>query len=256
MVYDITGKSIGNEYISNIVLTFAKLHSGALSNIQSSFVTPNGKVWMLKNGDKCVVSKDGETLVELPLNHSIGHANSSNYESGYAYISDWEDGTLIHVFSVDDVNNTLTYSKDITIPTTYGRTEYFVFDNENQIFSIGWEETHSGDSDYMVLGLWKKDTSGVYQKVYEYPVNGVTIAQGMCVHNDRMYIVNNSANYKHIGIVIIDLKTGVQITENSQSGEITTIETEGITPISTNTFLITGNDGSQFTMTESFASSV
>lgn len=253
VIYDIQGNEISdNISINDIVITSQLAYSGSTTGVQSIFITESGKVWMIKENGTCAVVQNGTSVNLFTIDHSVGHANSANYDDGKAYVSDWTDGTVIHVFAVDDANNTMTYTKDITVPQTHGRTEYFVFDGEKQIISLGWNVTHSGDSQYMILGLWKKDSTGTYQNAYEIPVTGVTVAQGMCVHNERVYIVNNTSAYKHIGLVIVDLATGIQVSENSQTGTILTLETEGIIPMTENTFLVVGYNGSQFILTETF----
>lgn len=252
MIYDISGKRIADGVpINDLVITSQTLYSGSTSGVQSAFVTESGKVYLIKENGTCAVMQSGSQVSSFTIDHSIGHANSANYDSGKSYISDWTDGTKIHVFEVDDSNNTMAYLKDITVPQTHGRTEYFVFDNESQIYSLGWNVTHASDSQYMILGLWKKDSTGTYVNAFEIPVIGVSVAQGMCVNNERMYIVNNTTGYKHIGLVIVDLKTGVQVSETSQTGTILTLETEGIVPLDDDKFLVTGYNGSQFVLTES-----
>lgn len=252
MGYDVNGKIVSNDYpITDIKITSETKYTMSTSGIQSAFVTESGTVWMITQSGSCLVVENGTTTKTITLDHTVGHANTANYADGKAYISDWTDGTKIHVFTVDDTNKTMTYSKDITIPQTYGRTDFFVFDNENQVVSLGWNVTHADDSSCMILGLWKKDNTGTYIKAYEYPVVGVTLAQGMCVHNDKLYLVDNTSNYKHIGIVIVDLETGIQTEDKSQTGAILNLETEGIVPLSENTFLVVAYNGSQFLLTES-----
>ena len=253
MIYDINGNTLESYKLDDITITASVKHSAIGTGIQSAFITPSGKVWMLTES-KCYVVSNGSIVATITLDHSIGHANNCNYYNGYVYVSDWTDGTLIHVFAVNESNNTLTYTKDITIPTTHGRTEYWVFDSENQAWSLGWDYEHSTNSDYMIIGLWKKGKDGTYVCLSEMPVTDVTVVQGMCVHNNRMYIVNNTVDYKHIGLVIVDLDNGVQIQENSQTGTIQTLETEGIIPIADHQFIVVGYLGGQFLLTESEAS--
>lgn len=252
MVYDINGSPISAwvTQLNDIVITSDLLYSGSISGVQSHFVTPSGKVWMIRENGSCTVTLNGVIQNTFTIDHSIGHANSTNYADGFAYVSDWTDGTLIHVFSVNETNNTMAYVKDIVVPIAYGRTDFFVFDGENQIISLSWDTTHSGDSDYMILGLWKKDSAGVYQNAYNYPVVGITVAQGMCLNGNRVYVLNNTAAYKHIGVVVVDLATGFQRSVNTQTGAILTLETEGITPVSETEFLVTAFNGSQFRLKE------
>ena len=254
MLYDIDGNEIRlNDYIplEDIALTSASRYSSInKSGIQSAFITPSGKVWMVTTS-QCFVVNDGTLAAEITLDHSVGHANSANYDNGFAYVSDWTDGQTIHVFAVDDANNTMTWTKDITVPTTHGRTQFWVFDNENQIYSCGWNYEHSGNSQYMVIELWKKGGDGVYVQAWESVVTGISVAQGMCVHQNRLYIIDDTIDYKHQGIVVIDLSSGQQIHNSSQSGTILTLETEALIPVADDRFVVVTYNGAQFTLTGS-----
>ena len=86
--------------IEDLVVRSELKYSGSLTGIQSSFVTANGTVWMVKDNSTAVPVVGGEAETAVSFGHSTGHANSSQYANGLAYISDWTDGTLIHVFEV------------------------------------------------------------------------------------------------------------------------------------------------------------
>lgn len=250
MVYDINGNTLDNYKLNELTITSADRFPSIGTGVQGSFITPNGKVWMLTE-TSCYVVQNGSKIATITLDHTVGHANTANYDNGYAYVSDWTDGTLIHVFTVDQTNNTMTYSKDITVPTTHGRCQFYVFDDENQIYSCGWDIEHSTNSNYLVIELWKKGKDGVYVKCWESGAIGIIMSQGMCVHNNRMYLINNSLSYKHLGMVVVDLSNGVQIYDTSQTGAILNHETEDLNPIGEHTFICVTYDGTQFTLTES-----
>ena len=249
-VYDINGNPLLPKSVRELVITSANRYTASLSGVQSAFVTPSGKVWMMTESS-CYVVNNGVRVTTITLDHTVGHANTTNYDNGYAYVSDWTDGQTIHVFAVDDDNNTLTYVKDITVPTTHGRTQFWVFDNENQIYSCGWDYEHSENSQYMVVELWKKERDGDYVKSWESTAIGITMVQGMCVYNGRMYIIDNTNAYKHLGIVIVDLDSGVQKYDASQTGTILTLESEALVPIGNDQFICVTHNGSQFTLTQS-----
>lgn len=250
MLYDINGNILENFKLDDIVITSAERYGAAGSSVQGCFVTPSGKVWMLTESS-CYVVQDGAKIATITLDHTVGHANTANYDNGYAYVSDWTDGTKIHVFEVDDDNNTMTYVKDITVPTMHGRTQFYVFDNEEQIYSCGWDIEHSLNSNYLVIELWKKGKNGTYFKTWEGGAVGIVMSQGMCVHNNRMYLISNSLDYKHTGIVVVDLSNGTQVYNTSQTGTILNYETEDLSALSDNTFVCVTHDGRQYLLTES-----
>lgn len=238
---------------------------------QSAFVTPNGKIFILNshndsggtNGTYSVlVNSNGtwtRTKNKVDIGINTGHANSTNYANGYAYVSFWNNAdaapnqTTIRVFSVDEDNETMTYVKDLTVPVAYGRTDFYVMPGESEIYSLSWSARSSANSAYMILGQWKLDTSGVYQLSWEKVVNNVDVCQAMCVHNGRMYIVSDhydsTDGYSHDGIVIVDLASGEQ-TKTTQTGNISTLETEAIIPVSARRFYIVANRGQVFNATE------
>lgn len=252
MIYDVNGNVLYEERkLQDLKLTSELLYNSSASAIRSAFITPNGKVWMVTE-TKCYVFNGSTNVAEITLDHTVGHANTSCYDNGYAYISDWTDGTIIHVFAVDEANNTMTYSKDITVPTTHGRTQFWVFDGEEQIYSCGWDYEHSENSQYMVIELWKKERDGDYVLSWSGTAMGITMVQGMCVHNNKMYIIDNTSSYKHKGFVVVDLGNGTQVYDDSQTGTILDNETESITPITDSTFVVACNNGKQFLLTESY----
>lgn len=253
MIYDINGNVLYTEQpLDRLTITSADRYSAVGSSIKCSFVTPDGKVWMVKENGTCYIVVNGSISETIQLDHTVGHANNANYVGGYAYISDWTDGTLIHVFEVNSTNNTATYVKDIVIDTGHGRTQFWVI-SEDEIVSCGWDYEHSLNSNYMILGLWKKDREGTYVNAWELPAIGVDMVQGFCVKGSRAYIINNTEDYKHTGLIVVDLATGYQKFETSQSGAITGLESESILPVSSSEFVVVCGNGRQFTFTESYA---
>lgn len=253
MIYDISGNVLYTDFpLKNLSITSANRYGAIGSGIKCAFITTDGNVWMVKENGTCYVVVNGTIAKTITLDHTVGHANNATYVNGYAYISDWTDGTLIHVFNIDEENRTATYVKDITIDTGHGRTQFWV-KSEDEIISCGWDIEHSLNSNYMILGLWVKDRAGTYVNAWELPAIGVDMVQGFCTNGDMAYIINNTEDYKHTGIIVVDLTTGFQKIETSQSGTVTTLETESIIPTSSSSFVVVCGNGQQFTFTESYA---
>jgi hypothetical protein len=244
------------------------------SGCQSAFVTEAGKLFIIRTNSTYTVydlnvtsgSKvvNGTLSAGVPLNHNIGHGNSACYNNGLAYISHWTaddgngrqttDGGLIHVFSVQ--GNTMTYLRDIQLPIQAGRrTEHYVYPGEAEILSVGWNYRSSANSTHMVMALWKKGGDGTYIKSWERSISGVSVAQGLSVDKNKAYIVNNSyadGVYTHNGIMVVDLATGLQKLDKSQTGAIRSVETEQLIPLGGGQFLIVGNRGGLFYCSETY----
>lgn len=251
MIYDINGNKLytNNQLDALSILSEDRYNAINASNIKCAFLTLNGDVWMVKETGTCYVVSNGSIVKTITLDHTVGHANNANYVNGFAYISDWTDGTLLHVFEIDENARTAAYVKDIVIDTGHGRSQFWV-KSEDEVVSCGWDIEHSTNSNYMIIGLWKKDRSGSYVNAWELPAIGVNMVQGFCVKENLAYIINNTTSYKHSGLVVVDMATGFQKIETSQTGAVTTVETESIIPVSDNSFLVVCGNGRQFTFTE------
>lgn len=204
------------------------------------------KIFTISNTNLYSVYVNGSyAVLDSPLTGSVGHANSCNYLDGKVYVSDWDVNNKIHVFNVDTTNNTLTYSKDITLPSSnYGDTEYFVTNAEKEIMFCGWKTGDSATTpNSIVYGLY------IYNGT-EYILSWVkeairpTIMQGFCFLGESLVLVNcANSTYHTIGFNKIDMNTGLT-TEYVASGTITNHEAEAIFPVDDYTLMsvdATGN---------------
>lgn len=226
-----------------------------LTRADASFIADNGKMFFITYTDdgKYSVTNGTTVLVNMEeLSHSPGHANSCNYDNGYVYVSDWTDPGNIVVYSVDETNNTLTYYKEIEIPidAARGSAEYYVTDNENQIFFVGWKTGNSlTDPNVLVYGLYIKTTSG-YTLAWEKFAERLTILQGFTVQDNYMYLVENTADYKFTGVKRINMATGLLETSAGEIvGGMASAEIEQAIAIGKQVFLITDSHGKQYIFT-------
>lgn len=181
------------------------------------------------------------------LDHTPGHANTCNYYNGNMYVSDWANNQLIHVFSVDYDNNTLTYSKDIVLPETqYGCIGYSVRNNEKEIFYFGYDTGDATSGNYIVYGLYLL-VDGEYIVGWEKKAMRCDqIIQGFTLVNNYVYYIECELNtYYTKAIHRLDLATGMVDTVLIPSGTILSYESESIIPISDieNAFLICDAQG-------------
>lgn len=212
----------------------------------------DGKVFSVSDNGTYSVTQ-GETVLKqgITLDHAPGHANSGNYDNGYFYVSDWTENNLIHVYAVDAENNTLTYSKDIDMGTVEdGSTEYFVFDNEKQIVSLGWNDRNSSvNPNCLVYSLWILTTAG-YARVWTKKAVRNTVLNSMVVQGEYIYYVDcndASSSYHYININRINIATGItEYNATHPLGGILSQEIEGICPIGNGIFLATANIGRQY----------
>ena len=214
------------------------------------------KVFMIAQSSyqKYSVKLGSNFLVDMAdLDHDPGHANSCNYDpdTNRVYVSDWYN-PIIHVYEVDGENNSLTYERDIELPpVTGGSVEYFVFDNEKQIFFIGWNDNTAAVRAYLEYGLFVKDGDN-YTLSYKNKASRPTIMQGMTKVGDYLYYIDNNASYKTIEIARINIATGE--TEHNKGswagGSIMNYETEAIIPLSDpGAFMIVDSRGRNYVVT-------
>lgn len=226
-----------------------------LSRADASFRTEINTLYLIDRSDNAYsVIKDGVAIkTKETLDHTVGHANSCNYLSGKVYISDWTDGSLIHVFNVNDEENTLTYAYDITIPygTAYG-VEYFVCDSsEKQIISLGHKYAYNKDTNetnnLLVFCIWNK-VGTTYEKTREFDVPSPAILQGMTYvkENNAIYYVANNASYGTTRVVKIPVDTGLVDNGSNATGTLASSEGEAIMYVGSGTFLITDVTGTQY----------
>jgi len=218
-------------------------------DIGCSFLV-NDKIFSISdNGTYCVTRGETVLIQNATLDVSAGHANSCNFFNDKVYVSDWDDPATIHVYDVDSKNNALTHSKDIMlgVDAETGSTEYFVFDDEKQIISLGWKTGDSGTNpNVLTYALWLSTTGG-YVKAWERYALRPTVLQSMTVQNGYIYYINcygSSNSYKFIGVNRINIETGVtEYTSIEPDGSILSWEGEGIIPIGNEVFLIVMNNG-------------
>ena len=230
-----------------------QLVSGTPLNGQDSCFIIKDKIFSIGREDTGYSVKQGDSWIvsKAPLEQNVGHANSCNYdiESGNAYISDWTDPSKIYCFSVDYDNNSMTYIKTLTIPIPEGRgsTEYYVFDNENQIYFLGWETGNSGtDPNVLMYGLYILTSEG-YVLSWEKKAKRANTVQAMTVQDQYIYylVVDQQNNFHSIGINRINMITGLT-EEQPFAGTILTYEAEGIAPIGKQAFVIITRNGYSF----------
>lgn len=214
----------------------------------AAFIADNKIFTISRNNEQIYnVFYDGVYAVkDIALDHTPGHANSSNYVNGKVYVSDWTVNNLIHVYTVDTTANTLTYEKDIELPVNeYGSTEYFVQNDEKEIFFLGWQTGNSdNEPNNLIYGLYIADENG-YNLSYIRKVPRITILQGFTVYNKSIYAIEcQRGNYHTIGILKIDIATGesvlMPVSEETTLGKE---EGEAIIPVTTGAFIIVTNRG-------------
>ena len=223
------------QYLSNFTITRA----------DAAFLADD-KVFMISRNNEQIYSvfADGAFVVSNEsLDYDEGHANSCNYDNGYVYVSDWTDNTLIHVYSVDTENNTLTYVKDLTIPVSdRGRIEYFVQNEEKEIFFLGWQSGDSAtDPNNLVYGLYVLTSDG-YVLAWEKKALRPIILQGFTVQDNNFYMVENDTSYHTTAIFRLDLNTGL-MNKDIVIGTLGTYEGEAIIPIDNRAFFIVDKNG-------------
>lgn len=226
-----------------------------LRRADTSFRTALNTLYLIdRERDAYSVIKDGVTIkTRESLDHTVGHANTCNYLNGKVYISDWTDGTLIHVFTVDDEENTMSYAYDITVPyeSAYG-VDYYVCDSlEKQIISLGHKYTYNKDTNesnnLLVFCVWNK-VGATYEKAREFDVPSPAILQGMTYvkENNSIYYVANNASYETTRVVKIPIDTGLTENGTNATGTLASSEGEAIMYIGSETFVVTDVDGSQY----------
>lgn len=177
---------------------------------------------------------------EQQLDHTVGHANSGNYDNGCFYVSDWTINNVIHVFDVDTETPALTYSKDITLPENqYGRVEYYVQQEEKEIYFLGWQNGDSAtDPNNLVYGLYVK-SGDTYVLAWEKKARRVKTLQSFTKQGDCFYFVEveTGSGYTTQSICELNLHTG-EIKQYPVSGTLATREGETLMPIGKKTFII------------------
>ena len=165
------------------------------------------------------------------------------------YVSDWTDNTLIHVYNVDAENNALTYNKDIVIPIeNVGRVEYFVRNDENEVFFIGWQNGDSSvNPNTLIYGLYVLTTEG-YEQSWIRKAFRPKVLQSFTMQGNYIYMVECDTNYKTTGIIILNLETGLS-SFSEAIGTITTFESETIIPIGLQSFILADSRGRLFLKT-------
>lgn len=221
--------------------------SSTITRADSSFIVGN-KVFMISSTGLYSVKQGMTYLVsDAALDVSAGHANSCNYLNGKVYVSDWYE-PIIHVYDVDLENNTLTWNKNIPIslPEGQGNTEFYVFDDEKQIFFLGWEnENSAADPNSLVYGLYILTTQGYKLSWIKYAVRN-TILQGFTKQDKYLYYIDNTTNYKTINVNRINMETGETQYNTELAGTILNNETEAITPVGNQVFLLVDVRGRTF----------
>lgn len=234
---------------SNIAVQAAFMYDGKYFDITADNDNLDGKPYY------DVREPGNATLIDRGvLDHSVGHANSANVQGDTAYVSDWNDPSKIHVFTIDDTNYTMAWSKDLTVPTleNQGRTDYFVFDSEQQIFGLGWKTgTSAVHPNTMVLYYIVADEQGGYHLSWTKEIKRASTLQSIFFDENTgtIYYINcNRANdNKTININAIDAATG-QTYYNSYelAGTIIQREAESITYIGCGLFIVLEHLGTTF----------
>ena len=220
--------------------TYQSISNGQSRRADSAFRTSNDKIFVIGyDNDGMYAVKYGNSFIteRIPFDHNPGHANNCNYLNGKVYVSDWTDSTLIHVYDVDEENNTLTYAKDIVMPHPEGResVEYYVTDDEKQIFFVGWDTGRL----VMCYGLYVLTSTG-YTQAWERKCLRISLLQGSAVQDGYIYMVENTndGNYNFTGLVRINMATGAtQRSASDPYGAIASAEVEAIIPIGKEVFI-------------------
>lgn len=222
------------------------LTPSVITRADAAFIT-DSKVFMISRAQNAIYSvKEGNTFIKsnAELTPTAGHANSCNFINNKVYVSDW-DNSIIHVYDVDAAENTLTWNKDINIPIPDGQgdTEFFVFDDEKQIFFLGWEHGDSSTNpNTLVYGLYVLTTEG-YTLAWSKKALRNTILQGFVKQGNYLYYIDNTESYLTTNIYRINMVTGETEYNHSIAGTITQHEAEAIIPIGNQAFLVVDNSG-------------
>lgn len=230
-------------------VSYQKITDSTSRRADAAFITDDNKIFMLGYGSGgSYTVKQGNTFIKTrtTFDHDPGHANSCNYNNGKVYVSDWTDPTLIHVYAVDTDENTLTYEKDIVLPHPDDREsiEYYVTDNEKQIFFMGWNVGR----ETMCYGLYVQTASG-YALAWERKSLRIELLQGFTMQDHYMYLVENTndGKYNFLGLVRLDLTTGImQKCQAVPTGSSASTEIEAAIPIGKETFILVGVDGTTY----------
>ena len=227
------------QYISQAVVTRA----------DCGFMVDDKVFLISSTGLYSVYGSGGFLVKDASIDHTAGHANSCNYYNGKVYVSDWTDNTLIHVYNVDAENNALTYNKDIVIPIeNVGRVEYFVRNDENEVFFIGWQNGDSSvNPNTLIYGLYVLTTEG-YEQSWIRKAFRPKVLQSFTMQGNYIYMVECDTNYKTTGIIILNLETGLS-SFSEAIGTITTFESETIIPIGLQSFILADSRGRLFLKT-------
>ena len=219
-------------------------------SIDTSFMVGD-KVFMLaqETGGYAVKNGNAFTKSAQSIGNTLGHANSCNYDAvnKKVYVSDWRDNpNTIYVLTVDTDQDTLTYEKTLTVPLASGRgsTEYFVFDDEKQIYFVGWKTGAAGtDPHTLMYGLYVLTTTG-YELAWERQAVRPLILQSAIVHKHYIYIMECQMDYKTVGISRINMLTGeMEHNACTMAGSFVTYEGEGLTPIGDHAFVTSDHNG-------------
>ena len=210
------------------------LNDSTVSNYMNSACRVNNKIFLVgaspSNEYYSVYdTESGEfTTSDAPLPHSAGHANSCCYADGYIYVSDWTDGTKIHVFTLNEETDALTYVKDIQVPDEgFGSVEYVVRNNEEEVLFLGWEEGNSSQNpNNLVYGLFVLTTEG-YKLSWVKRARRPSVMQGFTFVNNKMYYISVDGDSHTNGIWELDLNTGLT-NRYTVDGTLSNNEAEGI----------------------------
>lgn len=226
--------------------------SNLSARVDCAFMTDNDTIFMINRSDvSYLVYRNGSVIQsETALDGQVGHANTCNYLNGKAYISDWTDEGVIHVYDVDTENLTMAFSHDITIP--YGSTDIYASDcfvvdeNERQILVLGYQypynRTTNETQNLLLVEMWNK-RGNTYEKSWSKTIPSPIELQGMTYLDNAIYYLANDLDYYHVAIVKIDLASGVVTKSAAPTGALATAESEAILPIDDNNFIIVANKG-------------
>ena len=136
------------------------------------------------------------------------------------------------------------------MPTSDSATEYYVFEDERQIISLGWKYAYDQATNYnnnaLHVAIWIL-RNGVYEISKEFDTTAPHELQGMCYQNGYIYYLDNTTTYKHKSINRINLGSGItEIGYTPIAGLIIQEETESIEPLNSELFSVVARNGRSY----------
>lgn len=235
--------------VNDVQITQPLTTTSSPRGIQSVFAVNNDIYCLSQNGNYSVKKGVEWVVNDQFCGSDLGHANSCNYDSinNVVYVSElMPDPKNIYVLSVDISNRTLTYIRTIQIPisTDYNIAQYYVFDDERQVFFLGQKT----GANYRSYGLFIKNSDS-YELSWERNTLREGLLQAMTVQGNYLYYaVVDETTSKTKSINRINMANGEL--EWCDYADMTSAmfnyEAEGIIPVGNDEFIIVAAGGRTF----------